>query len=103
MKYCVLLCGDDEDIEVVRAASGALAMLTAQSEKICRKIFESSQWNECILNLLANQDLDVVQRGAVIVKNMVACGKDVAEKIIETQIMDCLQAHIFKAQREYSD
>ena len=28
VKYCVLMCGDDSDIEVVRAASGALAMLT---------------------------------------------------------------------------
>ena len=28
VKYCVLLCGDDDDPEVVKAASGALAMLT---------------------------------------------------------------------------
>ena len=33
IKYCVLMCGDDSDIEVVKAASGALAMLT---EVICR-------------------------------------------------------------------
>lgn len=40
VKYCVLLCGDDEDEEVVKAASGALAMLTSQSNKICHKVFE---------------------------------------------------------------
>jgi hypothetical protein len=100
IKYCVLLCGDDEDIEIVRAASGALAMLSSQSEKCCRKVFDSKQWNDCILNLLANQDLDIVLRGAVIVKNMIGSGKDVAEILIETQIMDVLQAHIFKAKRK---
>ena len=43
MKYVVLLCGDDEDIEVVRAASGALAMLTSHSNKCCQKVFEVSK------------------------------------------------------------
>ena len=28
VKYCVLMCGDDSDVEVVKAAAGALAMLT---------------------------------------------------------------------------
>ena len=50
--------------------------------------------------MLANPDLDIVLRGAVIVKSMMAAGREVAERIIETQIMDCMQAHIFKAQRE---
>ena len=40
VKYATLLCGDDEDVEIVRAASGALAMLTSQSDKCCKKIFE---------------------------------------------------------------
>ena len=38
VKYAVLLCGDDEDAEVVKAAAGALAMLTSRSEKICSKV-----------------------------------------------------------------
>ena len=38
----MLLCGDDEDVEVVKAASGGLAMLTAQSKKCCEKVFEVS-------------------------------------------------------------
>ena len=42
VKYAVLLCGDDEDTEVVKAASGGLAMLTAQSKKCCEKVFEVS-------------------------------------------------------------
>jgi hypothetical protein len=39
VKYLVLLCGDSEDVEVVKAAAGALAMLTAISNIICRKVY----------------------------------------------------------------
>merc|ERR1711962_1263700 len=97
VKYCVLLCGDDIDPHVVKAASGALAMLTSASNKICNKVFESKQWNDCLLNLLANTDDEIVLRGAVIVQHMVAVSKDVAEKILETQVMEVLQALVLKA------
>merc|ERR1719445_2304564 len=64
VKYCVLLCGDDIDPHVVKAASGALAMLTSASNKICNKVFESKQWNDCLLNLLANTDDEIVLRAS---------------------------------------
>ncbi len=64
-------------------------------------MFESSQWSDCLLNLLANTDLETVLRGCVIVRNMMSSSaREVAERVVETQIMDCMQAHIFKAQRE---
>jgi len=97
VKYCVLLCGDAEDEEIVKAASGALAMLTSQSTKCCQKVFESIQWNECLLNLLANKDFEIILRGAVIVDNLVQADKEVAEKVLATEIMEVLQAHIFRA------
>ena len=40
VKYVVLLCGDDDDSEIVKAAAGALAMLTSRSKKICAKVYE---------------------------------------------------------------
>jgi len=97
VKYTVLLCGDDDDPAIVAAAAGSLAMLTSQSTKICKKIFESVQWTECLLNVLANEDTSIVLRGCVIVKNMVSSCQEVAEKVLETQLMDCMQAHVFKA------
>ena len=42
VKYTVLLIADDEDQEICKAAAGALAMLTGQSEKCCKKVFEVS-------------------------------------------------------------
>lgn len=97
VKYCVLLCGDDVDQNVVKAASGALAMLTSASNKVCKKVFDSKQWNDCLLNLLASMDVEICFRGCVIVQNMVASCKDTAEKVLETQIMEVLQALVMKA------
>jgi len=97
MKYITLLCGDDEDEEIVKAAAGAVAMLTTASSILCKKIFESSQWTQCLLNLLAHKDVEVVYRGVVTVDNMVNAGPETAEPIMDTQIMDCLQALIAKA------
>jgi len=96
-KYLVLLMADAEDEEVVKAASGAIAMLTTASSKCCKKVFDSSQWEACMLNVLANKDFDVTYRGVVIVDNMVQAGKECAEPLMDTQIMDVLQALIMKA------
>lgn len=97
VKYCVLMCGDDSDVEIVKAAAGALAMLTEESKKVCEKVFESTQWEECILSTLASTDFSIVMRGAVIVYNMSQAGETVAKKIFETQIMEVLQAHVLQA------
>eukprot|EP00096_Caligus_rogercresseyi_P016764 TRINITY_DN965_c0_g1_i1.p1 TRINITY_DN965_c0_g1~~TRINITY_DN965_c0_g1_i1.p1 ORF type:complete len:973 (+),score=328.63 TRINITY_DN965_c0_g1_i1:292-3210(+) len=98
VKYSVLLCGDDDDIEIVKAASGALAMLTSQSNVICHKVFDSTQWQDCLLNLLANTDFQIVLRGVVIVRNIVTAENvEDAEKMMNCQIMDVLQALVFKA------
>ena len=53
------------------------------------QVFESKQWNDCLLNLLANTDDEIVLRGAVIVQHMVSVNKEVAEKILETQVNFC--------------
>lgn len=50
------------------------------------------------MNLLANKDFDVILRGLVIINNMVNSDKEVAEKLLATEVMEVLQAHIFRAQ-----
>ena len=39
VKFMVLKCADEDD-KCVRAAAGALAILTADSEIVCNKIFQ---------------------------------------------------------------
>ena len=97
VKYLVLLCGDPDDPEVVKAAAGSLAMLTSQSTKCCEKVFSSIQWEECFLNLLANPDYESTFRGVVIIENMTRSGRDVADTLYDGKITDVLQALIMKA------
>ncbi len=48
--------------------------------------------------MLANQDYEVVLRGASIAKNMVTVGGEAtAEKVLATEVMEVLQALIYKA------
>merc|ERR1712198_289249 len=103
VKYLVLCMGDAEDMEVVKAAAGALAILTSSSSKICKKIFESSQWEPCMLNVLANQDYDITHRGVIIVDNMIQAGKETSEPLMDTQILDVCQALILKAKMDQSN
>ncbi|XP_012252910.2 protein unc-45 homolog B [Athalia rosae] len=91
VKYLVILC-EDEDVETSMAASGALAMLTANSKKACEKVFDSKNWLESIHYLLANPNKSIQHRGVVVVLNMISSTKDVAAKLIETDVMEILMA-----------
>lgn len=91
VKYLVILC-EDEDPDTSMAAAGALAMLTSASKKTCEKIFDSKDWTESLRFLLANPNSDAQHRGIVIVLNMMKSTKDVAAKLIETDIMEILMA-----------
>merc|ERR1719500_358851 len=103
VKYLVLCMGDAEDEEVVKAAAGAIAILTSSSSKCCKKIFESTQWESCMLNILANKDYDVTYRGVIIVDNMIQTGKETSEPLMDTQILDVCQALIVKAKMDASN
>lgn len=91
LKYMLLL-SSEEDVDTSMAASGALAILTSSSTKCCEKIFELESWLEKIQNLLANPNKDIQFRGVCVVKNLIECSKEVAEKLIETNIMEILMA-----------
>lgn len=93
VKYLVILAMND-DLELAKAASGALAMVTAIKEKVCDKIFDAKDWLECIKFLLANPDEELQHRGTVIVLNMMRSTDKAAEKIIDTDILEILMALI---------
>ncbi|KAE8752791.1 hypothetical protein FOCC_FOCC000529 [Frankliniella occidentalis] len=90
-KYLVLLSAD-EDTETAMAAAGALAQLTAVSKKCCKKVFEVESWIESIQSLLGNPDTGLQYRGVYIVNNLMQSCKEVAEKLISTDIMEILMA-----------
>jgi len=88
VKYLVILCME-EDQDTSMAAAGALAMLTI-SKKVCQKIFDSNDWLESLRFLLTNPDNNTQHRGVVIILNMMRSTKDIAAKLIETNVMEIL-------------
>lgn len=90
-KYLLVLCGE-EDKDTALAASGALATLTSVSKKCCKKIFELQSWLENVHCLLANPDTEIQYRGVFIINNVINSSKEVAEKLIETDVMEILMA-----------
>ncbi|XP_035736786.1 protein unc-45 homolog B-like isoform X1 [Vespa mandarinia] len=90
-KYLLILC-EDEDEETCLAASGALAMLTSVSTKAIEKMFDAQNWLEILRFLLANPKSEIQHRGIVIILNMMKSSKDIAAKLVETDIMEILMA-----------
>lgn len=90
-KYLVILC-EEEDLDTSMAAAGALAMLTTASKAACCKVFDAKNWLDAMKFLLANPNQDVQHRGIVIVYNLMTCSKEVATKVIQTDLMELLMA-----------
>lgn len=90
-KFMMILTGE-EDEETAMAAAGCLAILTSSSEVCCRKVLEVGNWLEKLQSLLANPNREMQFRGVCVVKNIIESSKEVAERIIETNVMEILMA-----------
>lgn len=90
-KFLYLLC-QEEDLDTVMAAAGALCILTSASKICCRKLLDVQVWPETLRCLLANPNKEVQYRGTYIVYNIISEDKDIAAKIFETDIMEILMA-----------
>ncbi|NXE05225.1 UN45B protein, partial [Lophotis ruficrista] len=90
LKLVVLLCGeDDEKVQV--AAAGALAMLTAAQKKLCSKMTEvTTQWLEILQRLCLHDNMKVQHRGLVIVFNLISADKELAKRLVESELLEIL-------------
>ncbi|XP_071621340.1 protein unc-45 homolog B [Heliangelus exortis] len=90
LKLVVLLCGeDDEKVQV--AAAGALAMLTAAQKKLCSKMTEvTTQWLEILQRLCLHDNMKVQHRGLVISFNLISADKELAKKLVESELLEIL-------------
>lgn len=92
VKYLVILC-QEEDLETVKAASGALAMLCQVSEKACERIFCANQWYEILMILLSNENMELVHRAAVILSCVVHCeNQKLAERVFGSKLFEVFVA-----------
>ncbi|XP_050666566.1 protein unc-45 homolog B [Leptidea sinapis] len=90
-KFLCLLC-QEEDVDTVMAAAGALCILTTASKVCCRKILDLESWLESLQCLLANPIKEIQYRGTYILYNMVKDDKDMAARVFETDVMEILMA-----------
>ncbi|CAG9791359.1 unnamed protein product [Diatraea saccharalis] len=90
-KFLYLAC-QEEDIDTVKAAAGALCILTSVSKVCCRKLLDVGPWVDTLRCLLANPDKEIQYRGAYMLYNIIKDDKDVTAKIIETDVMEILMA-----------
>ena len=107
-KYGALLCGNDQDAAVRKAAVGALATLTSASNKTYKKVIEAKQGNDGLPNVLADTKDEIGRRSAVGLQDTVNSCKETAGAVRETQEMegrykdeDSLRAEIVKVDKEY--
>ena len=92
VKLMLLYSGDEEDVNLVRAASGALAILS-QDREICSKIVAcSEQWFNIISQLMACELPDIQHRGVYIVFNLMSADKDIAQRLVESTMLELLMA-----------
>ncbi|XP_053128386.1 protein unc-45 homolog A [Hemicordylus capensis] len=90
LKLLVLYSGE-EDERLQRAASGTLAVLTSLLPAVCARIPQvTTHWLEILQALLLSPSSELQHRGAVVVRNMVAADKELAEKLMESETLEIL-------------
>ena len=67
-------------------------MLTSISKKAASKVYDAKCWRQCLIQLVSSKDPDLQHRGVCIAYNLIDCGEAIAEKIIETEILELLMA-----------
>jgi protein unc-45 len=77
--HILVAMADVDDLPTRRAAGGALAMLTEQSENIVLATLDLKRAPEILLELCEDKDQGVVHRGLVVVRNILCCDMDDAK------------------------
>ncbi|XP_032527931.2 protein unc-45 homolog B [Danaus plexippus] len=90
-KYLYVLC-QEEDVDTVMAAVGALCILTTVSKICCRKLLDVQSWLETLRCLLANPNNEIQYRGTYMLHNIIKDDVDTSSRIFETDIMEILMA-----------
>uniref|UniRef100_A0A670YWR1 Protein unc-45 homolog B n=2 Tax=Pseudonaja textilis TaxID=8673 RepID=A0A670YWR1_PSETE len=90
LKLLVLYSGE-EDERLRRAASGTLAVLTSLLPQICIQISQvTTDWLEILQSLLLSPCTELQHRGVVVVRNMMAADREVATKLMESEMLEIL-------------
>ncbi|RMZ96061.1 hypothetical protein BpHYR1_001189 [Brachionus plicatilis] len=92
IKLLVLYCGEEDDIKLNLAASGALAQLSENSEKICQRILEVKSFLPIFKQAACVADVEFQFRIFYILDNVVSKNKDFLTQIVNSELMDVIVA-----------
>ncbi len=92
VKLLVLFCGEEDDLKLNLAASGALAQLTDFSDQICKRIVEVKSFTSVFKQAACTSDIDFQFRIFYILRNIFKIGKDMVVQIVATELMDVIVA-----------
>ncbi|XP_071568467.1 protein unc-45 homolog B-like [Temnothorax nylanderi] len=81
----------NEDERTKKAAAETLAILTTVSKEACEKLLRWNLWPTFLHLLLNNLDNDLQRKGIEIALNMMNSTKDVAAKLMKTDVMEPLR------------
>ena len=90
VKLWTLFSGE-EDEKLALAASGGLAQLT-HDPKLCEKVMEVKSSFEILKELLGHVNPDLQYRGVYILNNLVMANSSIAQKIVESEILEVFMA-----------
>ncbi|CAF3735363.1 unnamed protein product [Adineta steineri] len=116
IKLLVLLCGEEDDDPLIKAALGTIAVLSSlqidlddfkdvelqeddrkklneyieENRIICQKILDVASFIEIFKQLCASEDLEIQFRALYIIRNITKVNKELATRIVETDLMDIL-------------
>jgi hypothetical protein len=79
---------DDEDFPTRRAASGALAVLSSDPDSISLLV-QQTRFFEIVLNLLQDEQLELVHRGAELIKNVFVDAK--IAKLVPASVLQSMK------------
>ena len=115
IKLLVLLCGEEDEL-LIKAALGTLAVLSSlqadieyikdlnledeerkklnnlieENRILCEKIVDVKSFTEIFKHLCACNNSDLQFRAFYIIRNIIKVNKDLAIRIVETELMDIL-------------
>ncbi|KAK7091996.1 hypothetical protein V1264_009607 [Littorina saxatilis] len=87
----LVLYAAEEDFHLVRAATGGLAFISA-NHKLCDKITQVNQWLDIIQQILVTENTEIQHRACHLVMNLMADSKDIATKLVQSQVLEILMA-----------
>lgn len=92
VKLLVLFCAELDDVALMKAASGALAVLSQDARSV-DKVTRVTDWFDTLQNMLACVDCDIQHRAAFLLQNLITNGgREFCEFVANSNMLEVMMA-----------